>query len=440
MELKEKILSSFLAFEQTIDIKSDIHKVRSNAIKDFEKVGLPTKKMEAWKYTSLTKVLDKEYTLLSAQNTVSNTIDYQDIEPYLIKDMDTYTIVFVDGVYHAQFSQTTHDTFDICLLSSALSNNKYKPVLDVYFNQIAPSENMVTLNTAFTSEGAYIYIPKNVAVHKPVQILHITTGKNTSQLIQPRNLIVVEDNSEISIIERHQNLSENRALSNAVTEMYVGKNSHVNYYKIQNDTEKSSLIDNTFIKQLSNSVCGVHTFSFGGEVVRNNLNFYQDGNAIDSILNGVTVIEGKTHIDHNTLVAHNTPNCESHQNYKGIFNDKSTGVFNGKIIVDKIAQKTNAFQSNNNILLSDKATVNSKPQLEIFADDVRCSHGCTIGQLDKDALFYLKSRGIPQKEASALLTYAFAGEVLEEVKLPKLKKRINTLIAQKLGVEIGFDI
>ena len=200
------------------------------------------------------------------------------------------------------------------------------------------------------------------------------------------------------------------------------------------------MVDNTFTEQHTSSVCSVHTFSFGGEVVRNNLNFFQKGQGIDSILNGVTILENKSHVDHNTLVEHQEPNCESHQDYKGIFGERSTGVFNGKIIVEKEAQKTNAFQSNNNVLLSDKATVNSKPQLEIFADDVKCSHGCTIGQLDESALFYMRSRGIAKKEAQALLMYAFANNVLDSVKIPQLKTRVNKLIATKLGVNIGFDL
>ena len=299
---------------------------------------------------------------------------------------------------------------------------------------------MVALNTAYVKEGAYIYIPKNTAVDKPIQILHFSTGNEDTQLFQPRNLIVVEDNAEVKIVERHQNLSKKRSFTNSVTEIYAGKNAHVDYYKIQNDTKDAVLVDNTFSEQHANSVCSVHTFAFGGDITRNNLNFYQKGQGIDSILNGVTILEGKQHVDHNTMVEHLEPNCESHQDYKGIFDEKSTGVFNGKILVDKIAQKTNAFQSNNNILLSDKATVNSKPQLEIFADDVKCSHGCTIGQLDESALFYMRSRGIPKKEAKALLMYAFANEVLDSVKIPQLKARINKIIAKKLGVEMGFDL
>ena len=277
-------------------------------------------------------------------------------------------------------------------------------------------------------------------VEKPIQIINFTTGSEAATMLQPRNLIVVGENSQVQIIERHQSLTSNPVLSNVVTEIFADKASNVDYYKIQNDEITASLVDNSYIEQQSNSVVSVHTFSFGGNITRNNLNFYQKGEHIDSILKGITIIEGKQHVDHHTLVHHITPNCESHQDYKGIYDERSTGVFNGKVIVEKEAQKTNAFQANNNILISDKASINTKPQLEIFADDVRCSHGCTIGQLDESALFYLRSRGIPLKEARALLMYAFANTVLESVKIPQLKERITKQIASKLGVNVGFAL
>lgn len=318
---------------------------------------------------------------------------------------------------------------------------KYRVVIDEYFNKLVSKENGFTpLNTAFAKEGAFIHIPKNLVANKPVQIVNFATGNEAALMIQPRNLIVVDENAQIQIIERHQSLTDNPVLTNSVTEIYAGKRSLVDYYKIQNDRPTASLIDNTFIEQKDDSICSMHTFSFGGKLTRNNLNFYQRGEHIDSTLKGITIIEDKQHVDHNTLVHHISPNCESHQDYKGIYAEKSTGVFNGKVLVEKEAQKINAFQANNNILLDDSATINSKPQLEIFADDVKCSHGCTIGQLDEDSLFYLRTRGIPIKEAKALLMYAFASNVLESVKIPEIKKRITHQIALKLGVRIGFDL
>ena len=437
MELKEKLVSSFLAFENSVDVDAYVHDVRSEAIKVFEEKGFPTKKEEAWKYTSLNKVLKEDYSIFPKQE---NALEYSDVKKYFIHDIDTYKIVFIDGKYSSHLSETTHDGIDVCLMSAALSKPKYRLVIENYFNKAATKDSLSSLNTAFSNEGAYIHIPKNKLVEKPIQIVHFSTGNESATMLQPRNLIVVDENSHVQIIERHQSLTDNAVLTNSVTEIFANKRAIVDCYKIQNDKSSATLIDNTFINQRQESICSVHTFAFGGKLIRNNLNFYQNGERMDSILKGVTIIGGKQHVDHNTLVHHIEPNCESHQDYKGIFNDSATGVFNGKIIVNKEAQKTNAFQSNNNILLSDKATINSKPQLEIFADDVKCSHGCTIGQLDESAMFYMRSRGIPEKEAKALLMYAFSNNVLNSVKIPELKQRITNIIAKKLGVNIGFDL
>ncbi|SDS44776.1 Fe-S cluster assembly protein SufD [Gramella sp. MAR_2010_147] len=437
MELKDKLISSFLAFEEGLEPDRGMDTIRNQAIKDFENLGFPNKKDEDWKYTSLNAVLKHDYSVFPKKE---DAIDYRDIKKYLIHDIDTYDLVFIDGIYSSHLSQTTHEKIDVCLMSSALTKDKYRPVIDNYFSKVAPKSGLNSLNTAFAKEGAFIHIHKNKQADKPIQIINFATGNESSLLLQPRNLVVVEENSYVQIIERHQSLTDHPVLTNSVTEIFADRRAMVDYYKIQNDKASASLIDNTFIEQKDESNVSVHTFSFGGKLTRNNLNFYQKGERIDSTMKGVTIIEGKQHVDHNTLVHHIEPNCESHQDYKGIFGDSSTGVFNGKVLVEKEAQKTNAYQSNNNILADDKATINSKPQLEIFADDVACSHGCTIGQLDEDALFYLQSRGIPRKEARGLMMYAFANNVLESVKIPEVKKRINKLIASKLEVELGFNL
>ena len=438
MDLKEKLVSSFMAFENNVDVDHPVHDIRSEAIKNFETKGFPTKKEEAWKYTSLNSLLKVDFSVFPKKET---SLEYKDVKRYFLHEIDSYKIVFIDGVYSSYLSETTHDGVDICLMSSALNKPSYKAVIDVYFNKIASKdESLTTLNTAFSKEGAYIYIPKNKVPKKPIEIIHFSTGNEAAMMLQPRSLIVAEENAELQVIERHQSLTTNEVFTNSVTEIFAAKSANVDYYKVQNDSASASLIDNTYIDQKDKSVVRVHTFSFGGKLTRNNLNFYQNGEYIDSTMKGVTILGEKQHVDHHTLVHHIEPNCESHQDYKGIYGDNSTGVFNGKIVVNKIAQKTNAFQQNNNILVSDKATINTKPQLEIFADDVKCSHGCTIGQLDEDALFYLQSRGIPLKEARALLMYAFANNVLASVRIPELKTRINKLIANKLGVNLGFDL
>jgi Fe-S cluster assembly protein SufD len=437
MELKEKLVSSFMAFENMVDIDSPVHDIRTEAIKTFEVEGFPTKRQEAWKYTSLNSVLKHDYSVFPKHE---KALEFKDVKKYFLHEIDSYKIIFIDGKYSSHLSQTTHDGIDVCLMSSALTKPKYRLIIENYFNKIASKDGLSSLNTAFSAEGAYIHIPKNKLVEKPIQILHFSTGNESALMLQPRNLVVVDENSHVQIIERHQSLTDNPILTNSVTEIFANKRAIVDYYKIQNDKSTASLIDNTFINQKQESIAKVHTFSFGGKLTRNNLNYYQNGERIDSTMKGITIIGDKQHVDHNTLVHHIKPNCESHQDYKGIFDDRATGVFNGKVVVEKEAQKTNAFQANNNVLISDKASINTKPQLEIFADDVKCSHGCTIGQLDESAMFYLRSRGIPEKEAKALLMFAFSNNVLDSVKIPVLKNRITRIIANKLGVDIGFDL
>ena len=438
MELKDKMIASFMAFEEKIDAHSELHDVRSEAIKNFENKGFPTKKEESWKYTSLNSILKNDFSVFPKKE---NAIEFKEVKKYFLHEVDTFKVVFIDGIFSSFLSSTTHDGLDVCLMASALTKPKYKMVIDTYFNQIADKDDSLTsLNTAFSLEGAYINIPKSKVVEKPIEIIYFSTGTEAALMVQPRNLIIVGENAHVQIMERHQSLNSNPVLTNSVTEIFAQKRAIVDYYKIQNDVQTANLIDNTYIAQKQESRVTVHTFSFGGNITRNNLNFYHQGERIDSTMKGITIIGDKQHVDHHTLVQHATPNCESHQNYKTILDGQSTGVFNGKIFVEREAQKTDAFQQNNNILLGDKATINAKPQLEIFADDVKCSHGCTIGQLDENAMFYMQQRGIPQKEAKALLMYAFTNEVTSSIKIPELKSKIARIIADKLGVNMGFDL
>ncbi len=440
MDLKDKLLASFMAFENkgNIDLDSKVHGIRIKAIENFEKLGFPSKKNEDWKYTSLNSTLKHDYSVFPE---IDSTIELNDVKKYFLHEIESYKIVFVDGVYSSFLSDTTHEGADICILSAALKKPKYKMIIDHYFDKItSKSDSLSSLNTAFSKEGAFINIPKNTVVEKPIQILYFSTGSEKEILLQPRNLVIVGENSHVQIYERHQNLNSSVILTNCVLEIFAHKRAIVNYYKVQNDKETASIIDHTYVQQKQNSIVSVNTFTFGGKLTRNNIEVYHDGEHVTTNLNGITIIGGKQHVDNHTLINHKFENCESHELYKGIFDDAATGVFNGIVVVDQKAQKTNAFQQNDNILIGDKASINAKPQLEIFADDVKCSHGCTIGQLDEKALFYLQSRGIPKKEAKALMLFAFGNDVVEKIKIPALKSRITKLIAEKLDVELGFEM
>lgn len=436
--LKDKIESSFIVFENELngEAKTPVHKVRQEAFKVFEEKGFPTKRDEEWKYTNLKPILKHDYRLFHKGEAA---IDFKDLKRYFLSEADTYKLVFVDGIFSSWLSETTHDKFDICTFSSMLS--KYADVAEKYFNKALPQDDsLASINTAFAKEGAFIRIKKNQTVNKPVQLLFFTTEQDHEVMMQPRNLIVVEENAEVQILERHQSLSSKPVLTNTATEIFAERNARVHYYKIQNDSTEASLIDHTSIVQYGGSNVSVGTFCFGNKLIRNNLNFFMKEEHTESHMDGITIIEDGQLVDHHTLADHKVPNCFSNELYKGIYDGNAKGVFNGKVMVHPHAQKTNAFQQNNNILLTDKASVDTKPQLEIYADDVACSHGCTIGQLDEDAMFYLQARGIPEKEARALLLYAFANDGLRNVKIPELRKKLNKIIAGKLAVDLDFEL
>lgn len=437
IDLKENLVSRHTEFKENNKVNANIDSLRNEAIELFSQKGFPSRKDEEWKYTNLAPLLKADYALSAEEVELS----VEELQPYLVDDIDTYKAIFVNGKYSPSLSTISSDEVEISTLAEALVNPANQEVFNTYYNKILKkSEGLVDLNTAFAQEGMFINVPKNTIVSKPVEIVNILKGAGQVTIFQPRNLVILGDNSKLELIDKYQSLGNNADLTNAVTEISVGKNADVFLYKFQNDTDEVSLIDNTFIGQQRDSRAHVFTFSFGGKIVRNNLNFYQYGENCNSVLDGITVIEGKQHVDHHTFVEHNAPNCESHELYKGIYGGKAKGVFNGKIYVHKEAQKLNAFQQNNNVLLSDGASINSKPQLEIFADDVKCSHGCTVGQLEEDSLFYMQQRGIPKKEAQAMLLYAFAADALRHVKIPQISTQVNKVIAAKLGVSLDFEI
>jgi Fe-S cluster assembly protein SufD len=305
MDFTDKLLSSFIAFEDMVNVNDPVHEIRTEALKRFEQQGFPTKKQEAWKYTSLQELLATDYSIFPKAKCA---LEYASVRQYFLHEMDTFKIVFVDGQYSSFLSETTHDGVDVCLFSAAIEKPKYKHVIDAYFNKVANTKDSLTnLNTSFANEGAYIFIPKGKAPLKPIEIVHFATGNTPQILLQPRNLIVLEEGAEAQIIERHQALAPIEAFTNSVTEIFAEKNAILDYYKFQNDHQTASLIDNTYIDQKQGSEVRVHTLSFGNKLVRNNLNFYQNGEHCNSILKGVTLASERQHIDHFTLVHHAQP-------------------------------------------------------------------------------------------------------------------------------------
>ncbi len=433
MSLKEKIISTYRSFEEAVSGSSKIAGIKKEALAIFEEKGFPTSKEEDWKYTSLKSLLKIDYCVVPTEN---NEIELSEIEEYFI-DIDSYKAVIIDGIFNEKLSEIDTDKVTISSMQSALENNT-DLVLN-HLSKIADSKNtLVALNTISHADGVFINIQNNTVLDKPIQVLHIATGISGETLIQPRNLIVVGKNVDAKIIERHQSITENNIFTNSVTEISVDENSHYYHYKIQNDRDNANLIDNTYVAQGRYSNAYVDTFSFGGNITRNNLAFALNSENAVANLNGISLLNKKQQVDNFTFVDHKVANCDSFEMYKGIYDEASKGAFTGKILIRKDAQKTNGNQQNNNLVLSENAQINTRPQLEIYADDVKANHGCTIGQLDNEAMFFLRSRGIPEKEAKALLMYAFASEALANVKIKEVETLVNNLIATKLGVNLEF--
>lgn len=420
-------------FDQIKQQQSSLSGAQSEALTSFLAQGFPTKKDEEYKYTNLAEIVKKDYNFTANP---SHNITPETLDELHLGEEDFDWIVFVNGTYHAELSKLTTTEIDFQPLTNVLGNANYATVQKNYFSQISGDTAFVQLNSAFVKEGFFLHVPKNVVVEKPIHVFYLSQGQQDNTFYNTRNLLIAEAGSKIEVIESHHNFDDSYTFTNSVTEIYAYPNAKADWHKLQNDSDTSYLVDSTFAKQERDSLATVNTFSFGGKLVRNNLDFIHNGENINSYMNGITIIGGDQLVDHHTAVHHKTPNCQSYQNYKGIFNDKSHGVFNGKVFVDKIAQKTNAYQQNNNVLLSEGASIDTKPQLEIFADDVKCSHGCTVGQLNDEALFYLRARGISKKEAQALLLYAFANDAMQNIDIEPLKVKISTLLAEKLGVDM----
>lgn len=406
-------------------------KVRKLALESFKRIGFPTREDEEYRYININEIVGQQYNFFPDQIEIPS----KDLLNKYISDTEIFdNIIIINGEFVDSLSNIS-DELAPFLSVNGYDNSKIDESAKELRGMVAPTDSsFVSFNDAYHDHGIFLHVPKNNKISKPINVIHFSIGQRKSICYNIRNLIVAESGSEITIQENFHNLDPVFTFRNAVTEIIVKENANVLLYKLQNDNSSNSyLVDNTFVHQEKNSNASVNTFSLGGKIVRNNLEFYHFGENIRSFLNGVTVTDGKEIVDHHTKVNHSSPNCESFQRYKGIYAEQSQGVFNGKVYVEKNAQKTNAYQQNNNILLDEGAKIDAKPQLEIFADDVKCSHGCTVGQLDSKAFYYLRSRGIPEKKAKNLLIHAFAFEVIKTITIENLATTISALIEQKLS-------
>jgi Fe-S cluster assembly protein SufD len=433
MDLKEKLISEFKTFESYLNgsAAGKIHDTRMDAKKYFELLGFPNRKMEDWRFTNINPIISNLY--YQVNDTVIPVKEI-DIEKFFIPGLSANIIVFVNGKYSEKHSKIIKkENLFIGTFRDAL---KQKPeLIEKYFAKFADYKNdgFTALNTAYTIDGVFVHIGKNLVVEEPIIILNVVDSSPFEVIYNPRNLIIAEERSISSVIELYESEGNNFSFSNAVTEIIAGNNSEINYYKIQNDGEKKYHVGTTQISQEHNSSIKSFTLTWGGSIIRNNLNTLFKGEGGECDMKGLFIAKDNQQIDNHTFADHAIPNCHSNELYKGIMDDSSNGIFNGKIMVRKDAQKTNAYQMNKNIILSKKALVNSKPQLEIFADDVKCSHGATTGQLDEEQLFYLKTRGIGEDKGKKLLLYAFANEVIDDVKIESLRIYLQNILKKKLG-------
>ena len=383
------------------------------AYSKFIELGFPSVKNEEWKYTSLKKIIAKSFEIENQGEQITD----QEIKDNSL-ELDN-KVVFLNGELYQK---------------PTISGVKIEKNID---HSSSYNDAITALNAALAKNGYSITVSENTIVDQPLEILFLTKNKSEN-LSQYRNEIIIKKNSNIKIIEQVKNLSNNLCFSNMFTNINLEEKAIIEVNKLQNNNESQIIVDNTNINQETGSNSTLNTLLFGGSFTRNNLSFSQNGERCESNMNGVVILDNVEFADNHTYMDHLKANCESNELYKGIYLGQSKGVFNGKIMVRPDAQKINAFQANNNLLLSDDSSINSKPQLEIYADDVKCSHGCTIGQLDEDAIFYMNTRGISKEDAKAILTYAFASDALNKISIPHLYDVAKDLISKKLNVDLSF--
>jgi Fe-S cluster assembly protein SufD len=419
---------------QAKDTTSGLQAVRKKAFDSFTRFGIPVKH-EEWKYTRISPLFNKEYKLQAI-----TTITEKELDSVRLPGHEEATeLVFVNGIFSPALSAIRSKQFVILPLDEA-AKSEHKEIIAKHLGHSGKyqKDGINALNTAFVKEGVFIFLKKGQIVEQPVYVYNITDSRSGNVLSQPRSFVYVSENAQLQIVETYATLGIDESFTNQVLEIVVDKDARMEYYKIQNDSARTNQVSTTHIRQIAKSYTHTVTISLNGGIVRNNLNLVLDAEYCEGHLYGLYLQKGQTHVDNHTVVDNVKPNCFSNELYKGIIDEKATGVFNGKIFVQPQAQKTNAYQSNKNILLSDDASVNTKPQLEIFADDVKCSHGCTVGRLNEEGLFYLQSRGIPVKIARSLLLHAFAIDVLEHIRPEPIREYVDKLISERLEFD-GHD-
>lgn len=421
---KEVYLANFAQLERELPKGGPtwLHQMRKASILHFAQVGFPTTREEEWKYTNVAPL-----GRIAFQAPAAEGIQRAALERLPFADLGSPRLVFVNGSFRPELSSHLKLPEVVKIGSLADALQKEPELVRAHLTRYASYGDHAfnALNTAFLRDGAFLYIPKSFVLEQPIHLLFISTANGAPVVSHPRTLIVADNNSQITIVEHYAGVGEGTYFTNPVTEMAVGDNAVVDHYRLQNEGAEAFHVSTLQVYQNRNSNVTTHSLNLGGLLVRNHLDVVLEGEGSDSLLNGLFLVNGRQHVDNHTGIEHAKPHCNSRELYKGVLDGKSRGVFHGRILVRPGAQKTDSKQTNKNLLLSDEALINTKPQLEIYADDVKCTHGATIGQLDKDAIFYLRSRGISVEEARSLLIYAFAAEVIGRVRIEDLRSQLN---------------
>jgi len=429
----DRFVSRFADFEERVSRNGSawVSPIRGKALSRFREIRFPTRHVEAWKHTDVRPVVETEFEPAPQTGRTVELEAFRDESAF--GEWDADRLVFIDGIFSESLSQIGESPAGVRVMSLAEALKTEREFVEPHLGNYADytAQPFVALNTAFLEDGAFVYIPDGVVHPRPIRIVFVATESDTPRVAYPRNLILTGKESRTEIVESYEDLGNGTCLTNAVTELSVGKNARVVYYRMQQENNRAFHLASVNVRQEAGSDFSSQVISTGSAINRNDITCVLDGEGISSTVNGLFLTSGRRHIDNHTILDHRAPGCRSHETFKGILDGESSGAFTGKIIVRPDAQKTDAVQSSKNLLLSDSATVYPDPQLEIYADDVKCTHGATVGQLDPEAVFYIKSRGIDEASARGLLTYAFANEIIEKIDIKPLREHLERFISAR---------
>jgi Fe-S cluster assembly protein SufD len=432
MQDKESYLEGFERFEKSslVNDPTWLRSIRREAISRFSELGFPTIQDEDWRFTNVGPIARTSFQLIEDGH---GNLNPGELDAFAFSGLESNRLVFLNGKYLHALSSIRLSVEGLKLGSLAHAQGLERDMLDEHLAKYANFQRdaFSALNTAFMKDGAFVCIPKGAVIEEPIYILFVSSGTSSPTITHPRNLVILEDNSQATIIEDYISLADDVYFSNSVTEVVAGQNSVLNHYMIERESKRAFNVSTIRFQQSRSSSVTLHSALLGGALVRNNVHPVMVGEGSQCVINGLFMPTGRQHMDNYMRVEHASPHCDSRQLYKGILDGRSHGVFHGRIIVHKNAQKTDAKQTNKNLLLSDEAQIDTKPQLEIYADDVKCTHGATIGQLDQNAIFYLRSRGVDEETSRALLLLAFASESLERMRAEPIRRGLEELVSKR---------